>query len=73
MRGPQHDPMFEVEVLIGDEVLGVGEGRSKRVAERAAATAALGTRHEVTDAISAEEERRPELPASPETPESARG
>jgi len=73
MRGPQHDPMFEVEVLIGEEVLGVGEGRSKRVAERAAATAALGTRHEVTDAISAEEERRPELPASPETPESARG
>jgi ribonuclease-3 len=41
MRGPQHDPMFEVEVLIGSEVLGAGEGRSKRVAERAAALAAL--------------------------------
>jgi ribonuclease-3 len=41
MRGPQHDPTFEVEVLIGTEVLGVGEGRSKRVAERAAALAAL--------------------------------
>ncbi len=41
MRGPQHDPTFEVEVLVGDEVLGLGEGRSKRVAERAAALAAL--------------------------------
>ena len=41
MRGPQHDPTFEVEVLIGAEVLGVGEGRSKRVAERAAALAVL--------------------------------
>jgi ribonuclease-3 len=40
-RGPQHDPTFEVEVLIGEQVLGVGEGRSKRVAERAAALAAL--------------------------------
>ena len=41
MRGPQHDPTFEVEVLVGTDVLGVGEGRSKRVAERAAAAAAL--------------------------------
>lgn len=41
MRGPQHDPTFEVEVLVGDDVVGVGEGRSKRVAERAAAMAAL--------------------------------
>lgn len=46
MRGPQHDPTFEVEVLIGAEVLGVGEGRSKRVAERAAALAALTARRE---------------------------
>lgn len=41
VRGPQHDPTFEVEVLVGDKPLGVGEGRSKRVAERAAALAAL--------------------------------
>jgi ribonuclease-3 len=41
VRGPQHDPTFEVEVLVGAEVLGVGEGRSKRVAERAAALIAL--------------------------------
>ncbi|MDB5214338.1 MAG: Ribonuclease [Myxococcaceae bacterium] len=45
MRGPQHDPTFEIEVLIGQDVLGVGEGRSKRVAERAAALAALTARH----------------------------
>lgn len=41
MRGPQHDPTFEVEVIVGDAVAGLGEGRSKRVAERAAALAAL--------------------------------
>jgi ribonuclease-3 len=41
MRGPQHDPTFEVEVIVGDTVVGLGEGRSKRVAERAAALAAL--------------------------------
>jgi ribonuclease-3 len=41
VRGPQHDPTFEVEVLVGADVVGVGEGRSKRVAERAAATVAL--------------------------------
>ncbi|HEY8075448.1 MAG TPA: ribonuclease III [Labilithrix sp.] len=41
VRGPQHDPTFEVEVLVGPDVVGVGEGRSKRVAERAAALAAL--------------------------------
>src|SRR5690349_9920700 len=43
MRGPQHDPTFEVEVVVGDQVAGIGEGRSKRVAERAAALAALTT------------------------------
>jgi len=46
MRGPQHDPVFEVEVLVEEggaepTVLGVGEGRSKRVAERNAALAAI--------------------------------
>jgi ribonuclease-3 len=44
MRGPQHDPTFEIEVMIGEDVLGVGEGRSKRVAEREAALAALSAR-----------------------------
>jgi ribonuclease-3 len=35
------DARFRVEVSIGDEVWGRGEGRSKRVAEREAASAAL--------------------------------
>lgn len=39
--GPSHDPTFRVEVLVGDEVRGVGEGPSKRAAEREAARAAL--------------------------------
>ena len=50
MRGPQHDPTFEVEVLVGQDVLGLGEGRSKRVAERAAAIAALTIRHDAATA-----------------------
>lgn len=41
VRGPQHDPTFEVEAMVEETVLGVGEGRSKRLAERAAALAAL--------------------------------
>jgi ribonuclease III len=48
VRGPQHDPTFEVEVIVGDEVAGLGEGRSKRVAERAAATNALAKPTEPT-------------------------
>jgi ribonuclease-3 len=40
-RGPQHDQVFEVEVVVGEIVMGRGEGRSKRLAERAAAHAAL--------------------------------
>jgi ribonuclease-3 len=40
-RGPQHEQVFEVEVLVGEDVRGRGEGPSKRTAERAAADAAL--------------------------------
>ncbi len=43
-RGPEHEPTFVVEVVVRDEVLGVGEGRSKRLAERAAAFDALKRR-----------------------------
>ncbi|APS00967.1 ribonuclease III [Pajaroellobacter abortibovis] len=39
-RGPQHDRLFIVEVKIGDVAYGRGEGRSKKIAERAAALAA---------------------------------
>lgn len=82
MRGPQHDPTFEVEVLIGEDVLGVGEGRSKRVAERAAALAALSAQSSEAAANAAAADadadadddvtsRRAPAPAQPTPPESA--
>jgi ribonuclease III len=40
-RGPPHEPVFVVAVMLEDRVLAKGEGRSKRLAERAAAAAAL--------------------------------
>lgn len=43
MRGPAHDRTFEVEVSVGETVVGRGEGPSKRSAERNAASAALET------------------------------
>lgn len=41
VRGAPHDQVFEVEVVVAERALGRGEGRSKRIAERAAAAAAL--------------------------------
>lgn len=64
-RGPQHDPTFEVEVLVGDEVVGLGEGRSKRVAEREAALAAVASRAGRAETVS--EEPRPEASDAPES------
>ena len=40
-EGPDHTPMFTVEVLQGDEVIGTGQGGKKADAERAAARDAL--------------------------------
>lgn len=40
-EGPAHDRFFTVEVLFGGEVLGQGQGRSKREASQAAARIAL--------------------------------
>jgi ribonuclease-3 len=40
-EGPAHDPVFEVEVIVGSLALARGKGRSKRQAERAAASAAI--------------------------------
>lgn len=48
--GPDHDKVFRVEVVVGDEVLGMGVGGSRRVAETAAAAEAV----EVLTARSAE-------------------
>ena len=39
--GPDHQPVFTVQVLVGDEVLGQGAGNRKNDAERAAAQVAL--------------------------------
>jgi ribonuclease-3 len=39
--GPHHDPMFTVEVSVNGEVLGMGSGRSKKLAETVAAREAL--------------------------------
>ena len=40
-EGPEHGPVFTVEVVVEDEVLGVGHGGSKAGAERTAAENAL--------------------------------
>ncbi|NNF06299.1 MAG: ribonuclease III [Candidatus Eisenbacteria bacterium] len=40
-RGPDHDKVFEVEVVIKRERLGIGEGKTKKAAEQAAAKNAL--------------------------------
>ena len=42
--GPAHAQLFVVECVVHDDVIGRGEGRSKRLAERAAALAALAAR-----------------------------
>ena len=42
-EGPEHDKRFSVEVVIGERPLGVGRGRSKRMAEREAAIDALAS------------------------------
>jgi len=40
-RGPDHAKTFEAQVLLGDQVVGYGSGRSKQAAEQDAAEAAL--------------------------------
>ncbi len=39
--GPDHDKLFRVEVFVGGEPIGLGEGRSRRLAETAAAAQAI--------------------------------
>jgi ribonuclease-3 len=41
VRGMPHEQVFDVEVWVGERALARGEGRSKRLAERAAAMQAL--------------------------------
>jgi ribonuclease-3 len=42
-EGPDHDKLFTVAVTVGERQFGLGRGRSKRIAEREAAEAALLT------------------------------
>jgi ribonuclease-3 len=42
--GPPHDRRFEVVATVGEDVIGTGEGRSKKAAEQAAAAEALERR-----------------------------
>ena len=41
VEGPDHNPVFTIVVLIGDEIIGTGRGGKKSDAERAAAMDAL--------------------------------
>ena len=41
VEGPDHNPVFTVEALVGDEAVGEGKGRSRGDAERSAAEDAL--------------------------------
>jgi len=43
-EGPSHNREFTVEVLLGDRVVGRGQGRNKQAAEQEAARAALLSR-----------------------------
>jgi len=43
-EGPSHNREFTVEVLLGDQVAGSGQGRNKQAAEQEAARAALLSR-----------------------------
>lgn len=43
--GPAHDKLFEVEVSADDRVIGYGKGKSKKLAEQAAAKNALEMSH----------------------------
>jgi ribonuclease III len=44
-EGPEHQPTFSCDVLIQDQVYATGQGRTKRDAEKAAATLALAALH----------------------------
>ena len=41
--GPDHDKTFYAKVIVAEQMLGQGEGRSKKAAEQAAASAAFST------------------------------
>jgi ribonuclease-3 len=56
--GPAHDRWFEVSVSVLGQRLAAGRGRSKRLAERAAAEEVLAKRDELLEPFSPKEGRR---------------
>jgi ribonuclease-3 len=62
--GPDHDKVFRVEVSVAGEVLGMGVGHSRRVAETAAAAEAVAT----LDAREAAAGEGPDSPAAEVVP-----
>lgn len=56
VRGAQHEQVFHVEVWVGERAVARGEGRSKRLAERDAAAAALAVLQQPAEATSASAE-----------------
>jgi ribonuclease-3 len=48
VSGPDHELVFRVEVSVGGEVVGRGEGSSRRIAETLAASSAIDALHPVT-------------------------
>ncbi|MDR9391408.1 MAG: putative dsRNA-binding protein [Trueperaceae bacterium] len=57
--GPDHEPTFHAEVVVDDDVLGRGDGGTKRTAERRAAEEALAA----LDAADAPDDDAPAAPA----------
>jgi ribonuclease-3 len=53
--GPEHERSFRVEVWVDDQLLGVGEGSSRRIAETDAAAQALDALRAASDAGKAPE------------------
>jgi hypothetical protein len=47
--GPDHEKHFQVEVAVAGAVVGIGEGRSQKAAENAAADAALSVLRATAD------------------------
>ena len=61
-EGPDHARQFTVAVVLNDEHIGIGRGRSKREAQQAAARAALetlGASPEAIPAVAANADRKP--------------
>jgi ribonuclease-3 len=66
VRGPPHEQVFEVEVVVDNRAVARGEGRSKRLAERSAAISAIAEMAE--DDAAAQPADAPPLPQEADTP-----